>query len=212
VNPIRARRAANNNAPCSTCSRRTRAAAPSKPQQDSIGDLQSRREALEYGLNRSDLDQPEGTSSAGGRPRLTAYPTAFPFLPFHLTPLPAPCPSAPPAFLTVCPQPVRRLGRHLHPAWCRAHSLSRQESTTDCQQLVAQMPVIWIPMTAASRSTCTSILRVVRSPPFWRSSTPSSTSNRKVVTICVVWRPSMGAFLLAAGTKGKRWPCPRRNQ
>ena len=44
-----------------------------------------------------------------------------------------------------------------------------------------------------------------RSPPGWRSTTPCSSSSRDVSTICIGQAASMGALLLAAGAKGKRF-------
>jgi ATP-dependent Clp endopeptidase proteolytic subunit ClpP len=42
----------------------------------------------------------------------------------------------------------------------------------------------------------------------WRSTTPCSSSSRDVSTLCIGQAASMGAFLLAAGAKGKRFALP----
>ena len=52
------------------------------------------------------------------------------------------------------------------------------------------------------------LARAGRSPRAWRSTTPCSTCGRDVATICIGQAASMGAFLLAAGAKGKRYALP----
>ena len=54
----------------------------------------------------------------------------------------------------------------------------------------------------------TSTRRAARSRRAWRSTTPCSTSAATSRTICMGQAASMGAFLLAAGTKGKRYALP----
>ena len=60
-----------------------------------------------------------------------------------------------------------------------------------------------------TRTSCsTSTRRAARSRPAWRSTTPCSTCSCDVATICMGQAASMGAFLLAAGAKGKRFALP----
>ena len=60
-----------------------------------------------------------------------------------------------------------------------------------------------------TRTSCsTSTRRAAWSRRAWRSTTPCSTCGRDVATICMGQAASMGAFLLAAGAKGKRFALP----
>ena len=96
-----------------------------------------------------------------------------------------------------------------------SRACSRTASSSSARPSTIRSPTSSSPSSCSSRartrtrtSCSTSTRRAAWSRRAWRSTTPCSTCGRDVATFCMGQAASMGAFLLAAGAKGKRYSLP----